>query len=320
MTIKAPDASRQVRFHQLLVAARKTWLADALGEALRRVDPKILKAQLGKYAPADAQKILAAAGVRDEYVFPTPVVLERVPNLVGYYRLLLGLPQKRFYASGTGMGQFKSMERSGTVAARQRASLPTFCKVMGKALAELVGQLSPQITQRDVSELPLLTLGAQFQGANNVKIGKEATEAMFLTMATIARSYTRSSSPSKLQIKNASGRNVTITLATEPDVRIEEEVEGVWDRKVAIEIKGGTDKSNAYNRAGEAEKSHLKARAGGFRDFWTVIAKKGLNMKKLKAGSPTTTSWFDVAQVLGRRGPDWEDFRRRVAGALGIPV
>lgn len=320
MTIKAPDASRQVRFHQLLVAARKTWLADALGEALRRVDPKILKAQLGKYAPADAQKILAAAGVRDEYVFPTPVVLEKVPNLVGYYRLLLGLPQKRFYASGTGMGQFKSMERSGTVAARQRASLPTFCKVMGKALAELVGQLSPQITQRDVSELPLLTLGAQFQGANNVKIGKEATEAMFLTMATIARPYTRSSSPSKLQIKNASGRNVTITLAAEPDVRIEEEVEGVWDRKVAIEIKGGTDKSNAYNRAGEAEKSHLKAKAGGFRDFWTVIAKKGLNMKKLKAGSPTTTSWFDVAQVLGRRGPDWEDFRRRVAGALGIPV
>ena len=33
--------------------------------------------------------------------------------LVGYYRLLLGVPQKTFYASGTGMSQFKSMEEDG---------------------------------------------------------------------------------------------------------------------------------------------------------------------------------------------------------------
>lgn len=37
--IPAPSPSRQIAFHQLLVAARKIWLADALREAVTRVDP-----------------------------------------------------------------------------------------------------------------------------------------------------------------------------------------------------------------------------------------------------------------------------------------
>src|SRR5438876_5226020 len=84
--------------------------------------------------------------------------------------------------------------------------------------------------------------------------------------------------------------------------------------KVAIEIKGGTDMSNAHNRAGEAEKSHQKAKKQGFRDFWTLISKSGLSIEKLKQESPTTNSWFDVAQVLARQGEDWKDFRSRFAG------
>lgn len=87
-----------------------------------------------------------------------------------------------------------------------------------------------------------------------------------------------------------------------------------------MEIKGGTDRSNAHNRAGEAEKSHQKAKAEGFRDFWTIIAKKGLDTEKLKRESPTTNSWFDAAQVLGREGSDWEEFRNRLAGQVGIPL
>ena len=38
--------SRQVGFHQLLVGARKTFLVDALQEALKQVDPKVLRRQL----------------------------------------------------------------------------------------------------------------------------------------------------------------------------------------------------------------------------------------------------------------------------------
>jgi hypothetical protein len=90
--------------------------------------------------------------------------------------------------------------------------------------------------------------------------------------------------------------------------------------KMAIEIKGGTDNSNAHNRAGEAEKSHQKAKKLDFRDFWTVIAMKGLDAEKLRQESPTTNSWFDIAQVLGRSGDDWEEFRSRLADAVGVPI
>jgi hypothetical protein len=59
------------------------------------------------------QQILAASANRDEHVFPLPAVLESKPTLVGYYRLLLGSPQKTAYGSGTGMGPFRRMETAG---------------------------------------------------------------------------------------------------------------------------------------------------------------------------------------------------------------
>jgi len=89
---------------------------------------------------------------------------------------------------------------------------------------------------------------------------------------------------------------------------------------VAIEIKGGTDVSNAHNRAGEAEKSHQKVKKQGFRDYWTLISKTGLSVEKLKQESPTTNSWFDVAQVRARQGGDWNEFRSRFADSAGIPL
>src|SRR5436190_2369492 len=139
--LRAPDPARQVAFHQLLVSARKTWLMDALAEALGRIDPRQLKEQLLAYVPTDAQQILASAGIRDEHVFPTPLVLEASPTLVGYYRLLLGVPQKGFYGGSSGLGLFKSMETRGTLNSRQRSALPEFCRVMCSALADLVRQL-----------------------------------------------------------------------------------------------------------------------------------------------------------------------------------
>ena len=61
--IRTPSPSRQIAFHQLLVAARKTWLMDALSETLGNVDPNELKTQLMTYVPADVQQILAVARV-----------------------------------------------------------------------------------------------------------------------------------------------------------------------------------------------------------------------------------------------------------------
>jgi len=318
--IAAPDASRQIAFHQLLVSARKTWLIDALAEALGRIDPAQLKDELLQFVPPEAQRLLARSGIRDEHVFPTPVVLVAAPTLVGYYRLLLGIPQKTFYGGGTGMGPFRSMEMRGTLNDRQRASLPDFCRAMCAALNDLVRQLSPTVTARDIQELPLLTLGSFFQGANNVLIGKQATRDVFLSIKEIVKRSLVEHQPQKMIVVNASGRHVILKLGSDPDIRVEEDFSGTLRRKVAIEIKGGTDRSNAHNRAGEAEKSHQKAKREGFRDFWTIIAKKGINVEKLRGESPTTNSWFDVAQVLGRAGPDWDDFCSRMADVVGIPL
>lgn len=123
LPVQSPDPSRQIRFHERLVLARKIWLIDALNDTLRRIDPNALKAELTIFVPADVQQILAASGIRDEHVFPTPSILEAQPTLVGYYRLLLGVPRKTFYGTGTGMGLFERMENEGKIGPRQLAAL-----------------------------------------------------------------------------------------------------------------------------------------------------------------------------------------------------
>jgi hypothetical protein len=319
--VEPPSASRQVAFHQLLVAARKSVLTDALIEALRGADPNAVKRQLSTYVPADVQTILAAGGIRDEHVFPVPALLELKPTLVGYYRLLLGVPQKTFYKGNAGMGQFKNMETRGLLKPGNRPDLEGYCSAMAHSLAELVRRMAPPISNRDVLELPLLTLGSQLQGGNNNAIGKRATVDVFLSVSELAKDHITSQSERRIAIQNAAGRRVVIALASDPDIRIQEDFkEGQLRNLVAIEIKGGSDVSNAHNRAGEAEKSHQKAKKEGFRDYWTIISKAGLNIEKLKSESPTTNDWFDVAQVLAREGEDWTLFKSRFAGAAGIPL
>jgi hypothetical protein len=307
-----------MQFYQLLLAARKQWFIDSLSEVLSKLDPGIVKKQVSKYVEADVQRILAAAAIRDEHVFPVPAVIRARPSLVGYYRLLLGIPQKGFYSGATGMGALKSMEENNTASDRQIARIPEFCTAMVAPLAELVRQI-PNLTPRDISELPLLTYGSQLQGSNNTAIGKKAMLGIFQAISAVVEGHTVKREASRLIVKNSAGRSVSIKLAHDPDVAIDEMI-GDGQCKVAIEVKGGTDVSNAHNRAGEAEKSHLKAKGRGYSEFWTIISKTGLEMAKLKAESQTTNHWFDVAQVLARNGKDWEEFRQRLAVSVGIPV
>lgn len=301
------------------MAARKRWFMDALSDALSRIEQKLIKEQISDFVPPHAQKILAAAGIRDEHVFPVPALLTMKPSLVGYYRLLLGAPQKGFYKGSTGMGRFKSMEELGTLSKNQEALLPDFCRAMAKPLMELVRQI-PKITERDLSELPLLTFGAQLQGSNNTLIGKIAMKEVFAAITAIVERHVIERKENRLTLKNSAGRSVLISLSHDPDVCIQEIVGGRVHHKVAIEVKGGTDLSNAHNRAGEAEKSHQKAKKAGFPEFWTVISRQGLVQSKIQSESPTTNHWFDVGEVLARRGADWEDFRQRLTGTVGIPL
>lgn len=317
--LKAPNASRQIGFHQLLAAARKKFLLDALSEALGSLDPEMVKTQIISYVPADVQKLLAASGLRDEHVFPVPCIITARPFLIGYYRLLLGAPQKGFYKGTTGMGLFKSMEDRGLMSQKQESRIPDFCEAMAKPLAELVRQI-PSFSERDLRELPLLTFGSQLQGSNNTQIGKKAMQEVFLAITEILEKHIVKRDINSLTLRNASGRTVLVSLSHDPDVSVREEVENQLHSKVAIEVKGGTDISNVHNRAGEAEKSHLKAKRKGFKDFWTIISKTGSDMTKLAQESQTTTEWFDVTELLARQGKDWQGFRQRLAGVAGIPL
>ena len=318
LLLNPPSPARQVRFYQVLVAARKQWFRDALSEALRGLDPDTVKEQIREYVPKESQRILAAAGIRDEHVFPVPAIIEAKPSLVGYYRLLLGAPQKTFYKSSTGLGRFKRMEELGTVS-KQRLHIPAFCRAMTKPLSELVRQI-PNITERDLHELPLLTFGSQLQGSNNTQIGKTAMKEVFVAIKGIVAKHIEHESDNRLTLKNSAERVVFVTLSHDPDVCVQEQVEDRIHHRVAIEVKGGTDVSNAHNRAGEAEKSHQKAKKFGFTEFWTIISKQGVEVRKLQSESPTTNQWFDIAEVLARRGRDWDDFRQRLSGACSIPL
>jgi XcyI restriction endonuclease len=318
LTIPLPDSSRQIAFHELLVTARRDWLIDAVTEALSSADPDRIRGELSTYVPADVHLSLAVAGLPDEYVFPLPSVLEAKPTLVGYYRLLLGLPRKSFYGTGTGMGPFKLMEEKGTIRNSTRPLLPDFCGVMSEALAEMVRQLSPAITRRDLMELPVMTLGQQFQGANNNSIGNEAIDGIFRSIRVVVEPFISSEDGSSMTITNPTGRSLRVVLSSDPDLGIEEVRGDSTIKRLALEIKGGSDRSNQHNRIGEAEKSHIKAKAAGYSDFWTIIRTKTLD-DAARLQSPTSRLWFDAAQVLARSGPDWDEFAHEVAHVLGIP-
>lgn len=311
---------RQLQFQALLAAARNVWLHDALLEAVKKVDHKVLKSELGTLIPGDVQKILASAGIRDEQVFPAPCLIREAPQLIGYYRLLLGSPQKTFYAPGTGMSVFKSAEAKGLFGKRQEAAIGDFCLTMADLFSQLVREISPAITHRDVLELPILTLGSMFQGSNNNKIGQQATLNIFLAVADIMGDFVKARTEHAVTIVNSSGREVKIVYAGDPDICIVEIVGQKTLKKVAIEIKGGMDKANAHNRAGEAEKSHQKARHSGFPQCWTIISKKGVDFELLMSGSHSTNIWFDVSQVLARSGEDWVTFVHELCAQVGIPV
>lgn len=323
MPIVIPEPTKQAWMHNKLVQGRTRVLHGALREALLQADPEKVSEELGKYAPEDARQLLAGSGIRDEHVFATPEVIRRKPTVVGYYRLLTGISQKQFYSTKLGTQPFFVCEESGNLSDKAETALPEFCRAINDVLGRLVMGIGRVIGEDDIAQLPVLTLGAQFDGSYRNVIGQKATLAVFDSIKEIVKSsgirYTEVGGVT-LTFINSAGRQISVKLASDPDVVVQEETgPHSFILKVAIEIKGGTDKANVYNRAGEAEKSHQKVR-GSAKDFWTCISLTGTDRKTLHAQAPTTTKWFDVTEVTQREGASWKEFRSELSVALGIPI
>src|SRR3954468_22593600 len=109
MAIKLPSSKPQALVAASLEQMRKLFLREALGNAVQSVDLSAVNVELDRFAPARDLQLLASRSVRGEFVFAIPLLLRTKPNLLGYYRLLLGFSQKEFYSQSK-LGRFRAME------------------------------------------------------------------------------------------------------------------------------------------------------------------------------------------------------------------
>lgn len=246
------------------------------------------------FVARDSLTKLAGHGLRGELMFGVPCVLRAEPRLLGYYRLLLGFSQKALYGVA-GLGRFKSMEESGSLNAVQESGLEALCAGLAGASAMLLDGIGARrISAGLLDDLALLTVGPQLRGGYNVKAGIAGIVKVFDAISAIVAHAVTKTAPQLIEIKNAAGRRVLIRFASDPDIRIQEEMTAtsLWNI-VAIEVKAGLDFSNIHNRIGEAEKSHQKAKADGYVERWTVVNVDRINIAMAHQESPSTDRFID---------------------------
>lgn len=315
---KIPLPDLQITFYNRLHELRESFLLQALLRAISTLDICEIDKELSRFAPKSALQVTAGWGLRGELLFPIPYLLTSRPQLLGYYRLLLGFSQKEFYGKQYGFGPMKSMEEKGSIPLRQRDALPELCKTLCRSseyLIEGVGRLSTNA----LHELTLLTLGAQLRGGALNLFGARATQKVFELIKTIVTPAITESTPHSIELRNAAGRIVTVEFANDPDICIREKLpSGNFRNLVAVEIKGGKDYSNIHNRIGEAEKSHQKARKEGFVECWTIVGVPTIDLGKAAKESPSTDLFFR-ADAIARPGSDeFRDFREHLLSRVGV--
>lgn len=191
--------------------------------------------------------------------------------------------------------------------------------MIGSAVVLLDGIGAKRISRELLDDLSLLTVGPQLRGGSNVKAGMAGIVKVFDAISAIVGHAATKIDPRLIDIKNAAGRRVLIQFASDPDIRIREEMAPSNYRNIiAIEVKAGMDFSNIHNRIGEAEKSHQKARADGYVERWTVVNIDRIDMAMARRESPSTDRFYRLSQIDGGSGPEYEDFYNRVISLTGI--
>lgn len=315
-----PAVNRQVFVAGYFDKFKSGHMREALIQACQNISPVDLRRELAEYAPEKGLKRLMGTSIRDEDVFATPLLLRQSPGLLAYYRMLLGFSQKRFYASSTGLSRYKCLEERLVIPADLIDGLPSLCLALNERACELVLSLDEPVLQDDNKHLPLLTFGAQADGAWRNTIGISATSKVYGAIKAIVleSGVGIKEDEGSFTFYNKSSRAVTVSFSADPDVVIKESVGSGVITKVAIEIKGGRDRANVHNRAGEAEKSHQKALKASVGDCWTVIDLSLSSLDQLKVESPSTRRWIDLGAVESQNGLGWDKFKDLVKTSLGI--
>ena len=315
---KVPEPDLQIEFYHRLEKIRQTYLLEALLSVVSKLEISTIDQELRELVASSALQRMAGWGLRGEIVFPVPCILKSQPALLGYYRLLLGFSQKQFYGDRYGFAAFKPMESAGRLTSNHMESIRGFCQVLCDSAELLVAGIQ-KLSQNNVHELTLLTIGPQLRGGVLNALGSRATRIIFELIDALVANAVVSSSPKSIKIQNAAGRFVRVEFASDPDICIKEELMSGKSRNlVAIEIKGGRDSSNIHNRIGEAEKSHQKARNDGFVECWTIVGISDLNMKLAKKESPTTDRFYHLVRLTDELSDEFNDFRENLLSRLGI--
>lgn len=312
----------QIDFYSRLQAVRKRYLHEGLRQTIEAetFDLATLDRELAKFAAAAHLKRLASFQLRGETFFAVPYLLDNNPYLLGYYRLLYGFSGKSFYDRGP-FKRFRRMEDEGRIEDRLRVEVAQLCRSLcatGGMLVERIEQVSPSI----VNELQILTLGAQFRGSGNVKLGQDAVDVFFALLRSLLSPYNPKIKGRTLTFLNDSKLSVAARFGSDPDVSVTQQL-GSEDRKLlAIELKGGADISNIWNRIGEAEKSHLKAKNKGFNDLWTVtrvdLTTDPAAHRKAMAQSPSTTRFFCLEKIVDATTAEAMTFRQVLGSVMGV--
>jgi len=314
----------QVSIYSRLQALRERYLIESLKKTVEAedFDLKTVDAELAKFADPQNLKRIASFGLRGEVFFPVPYVLARNPFLLGYYRLLLGFSRKAFYEQGP-FKRFAGLEDQGKVKDPVQSQLPAFCVSLSKSASMLVEWINP-ISIAIVNELQMVTLGRQFQGGGNVRIGQEATDQFFTLLTALLEPYKPTVKGRTITLKNDSKLSVEVRFGSDPDVTIIQQLKSQKRKLVAIEIKGGTDVSNVWNRLGEADKSHVTAKRSGFNELWTVLRVDVVTdpnvLKMAREKSPSTTHFFYLDKILDGTTDEGKRFRQLLGSVMGATM
>lgn len=321
MKFKTPIPDTQISFYERFEELKESMLQEALFETIKNADIGKIDEELRKNVSNNNLQLLAEHGIRGEVMFVVPYVLELNPRLLGYYRLLLGFPQKSFYAGqrGLGFGVFSSMESSGIISATQRSLLEECCKALNASASLLLNSFKKDsISKTLLRDLTLITLGPQLRGGRNNTLGIVATRMVFDIIREIVSPSIKVSTDTQIVLGNAAGRETYIEFASDPDIIIREKLKsGKFKNWIAIEIKGGTDVANAHNRLGEAEKSHQKAKLNSYTECWTLI---GFNIDLIVASneSPATDKFYHISSLVEKDNLEYEDFKENIIALAGI--